>query len=181
MKTRKANKSLLKRGIKREIGLHYDFIQVTHVRFKAESQAVGFLEVLQVFWLNGNFLVICQRVSASLPASHMSSVGFHAYRCICASAHAQAHIHTEVSIYSWHRAQLLQSKKKKYFGHKVAADHGLEMHFSLSVLSRCLTFDIMKSQDIVASRADKRAAFTVHLTSLFERQINFLWCRRLSQ
>lgn len=65
-------------------------------------------------------------------------------------------------------------KKKKYFGHKVAADHGLEIHFSLSVLSRCLTFDIMKSQDIVASRADKRAAFTVHLTSLFERQINFL-------
>lgn len=106
----------------------------------------------------------------------MSYVGFRVYICICTSAHAQAHIHTDVSTYSWHTPQLLQSKKKKknYFGHKVAANHGLETHFSFSVLSRRLTFDIMKSQDIIASRADERAVFTVHLTSLFEQQINFL-------
>lgn len=48
MKMRQIN-ACKKGGIKRETGPHYDFIQVTNEHFKAESQAVGFLEVPQMF------------------------------------------------------------------------------------------------------------------------------------
>lgn len=64
-------------------------------------------------------------------------------------------------------------QRKEHFGHKAAAGCAPAMQSLPSVLSRCLTFDILQSQAITASRADKRAVFTAHFTSLFKWQMDF--------
>ena len=127
-----------------------------------------------MFQLNGNFLVICWHLDlthSSFSSSHMHYAQFHAYMhvhgCMWPSTHLYKCIHVFLAYSGYSKL------RKEHVGHEVAADCSGNAIFSLSVLSRCLPFDILKSQDIIASRADKRAVFTVHLTSLFKRQIDF--------
>lgn len=84
--------------------------QVTNEHFKAESQAVGFPEVLRMLRLNGNFLVICQHLDlthSSFSSPHMHCAPFHVYM----PAHRLIYIHTNVPVYSWHTLVILSEEK----------------------------------------------------------------------
>lgn len=154
----------------------YYIIQVAHKHFKAEHQVVGFPEVPQMFQLNGNFCHLSTFRSDSL-FFLFSSHALRTHSCVYAfrGMCGQAHGYTNAFTCSWHTLVMLNQDRALWL-----LCPGMAI-FPLSVLSRCLTFDILKSQDIIASGADKRAVFAVHLTSLFKQQINFLWCRHLSQ
>lgn len=84
--------------------------QVTNEHFKAESQAVGFPEVLWMFQLNGNFLVICRHLDlthSSFSSPHMHCALFHVYM----PAQRFIYVHTNVPIYSWHTLVILSQEK----------------------------------------------------------------------
>lgn len=90
--------------------------QVTNEHFEAESQAVCFSEVLQLFRLNGNFLVICLHLDlthSSFSSPRMHCALFH----VCVPAQRFIYIHTNVPMYSWHTLVILS---QEHFSHKVA-------------------------------------------------------------
>lgn len=83
---------------------------VTNEHFKAESQAVCFPEVLHLFQLNGNFLVICQHLDlthSSFSSPHMHCALFHVY----VPAQRFIYTHTNVPMYSWHTSVILSQEK----------------------------------------------------------------------
>lgn len=83
--------------------------QVTNEHFEAENQAVGFPEVLWMFQLNGNFLVICQHLDLthSSFSSHMHCAPCHVYM----PAQGLIYSHTNVPVYSWHTVVILSQEK----------------------------------------------------------------------